>query len=529
VVVVNADAIPRELRERKQWVVWKHERRGGKRTKVPYRASDARTMADVSDARTWGTFEQAISHAHDVQGIGYVFSADDPYTGLDFDACIDTKTGELHVDVAEMLGQLDSYQEISPSGSGMHAYVKATLGGERNRTGKTPWGGVFEVYDQGRFFTVTGNGGGEIGERQAQLDAVVELLLPPASTNGAASSTDGAGPTRSVTELLDLFPDVAKLLDRKGRKPGDGSASAWDFKLGCHAAERECSDAELDALIRDARRRHGEDKGERDDYVERTITAIRKQVPYPASDHDQLLAHLTRELQAGQVDLTLVGIRGSGHGDGARVTFVFSDGSEADFARAEHIATASKLGAKLATTIGIAADFTPLQARRVAAHVRRYLGRSNAGREHEQAVAWGLDFLRLADEKTFTFANQGSRFTAWQTLADHDPTLTGRFDKHGKPIETHAADMYARSAIVAKDIATGQRYVWAGWFQEYVRRTGCKTNPHEVVALMEHVGWQRSNRQGRIKATDPSKEHDPINAPFFVVPPGWEDTQEADE
>jgi hypothetical protein len=524
---VSVDAIPLELRERAQWVVWKYEKRKGKWTKVPYRVVDARTEAKSNDARTWGTFQQASAWTAEVQGIGYVFSADDPFTGVDLDDCIDTD-GQLHPAAVEILAQLGGYQERSPSGRGMHTIVAAKLGGDRHRTSDTPWGGVFEVYDQTRFFTITGNGGGAIVERQAELDAVVDRLLPAASSNGAGPTEPGAdGPGRPVAELLDLFSDVAKLLDRKGRKPGDGTASAWDYTMGCRAAEHECSDAELAALIREARRRHGEDKGERDGYIKLTIKAIRKKVPYPPGSPGELLAQLTRELQAGQVDLTLVGIRASGHGDGARVTFVFSDRSEADFARAEHIANASKLGAKLATTIGIAADFTPLQARRIAAHVRRYLGRSNAEREHELAATWGLDFLRLAPTETFKFTTQTSRFDAWKRLVTHDPTLTGGVDRFGKPIEAHGPDMYARSAIVMKDTATARRYVRASWFQEYVRRTGSNTNPHEVAGLMLYVGWERSNRQARIKATDPAGGA-PINVGFYVVPAGWEDTQEAD-
>ena len=86
---------------------------------------------------------------------------------------------------------------------------------------------------------------------------------PPAAGDGGE-----AGLGRPVEELLDLLGDVGRLLDRKGRKPGDGSASAWDYAMGCRAAEHECSEsAELAALLREARRRHGEAKGERGRYI----------------------------------------------------------------------------------------------------------------------------------------------------------------------------------------------------------------------------------------------------------------------
>lgn len=158
--MIDPDAIPIELRARPQWVVWKHERRkGGKWTKVPYRV-DARTPASTTDPRTWGTFEQAIARAAEAQGTGYVFSADDPFCGIDLDDCRDPASGEVHPAAAGIVLELDSYTEISPSGTGLHIIVRAALdaltGGDGRRTTQTPWGGKFEIYDRGRYFTVTG-------------------------------------------------------------------------------------------------------------------------------------------------------------------------------------------------------------------------------------------------------------------------------------------------------------------------------------------------------------------------------------
>lgn len=267
------DRIPTELRERTQWVVWKRERRKDKWTKVPYRV-DARTKAEVDDPRTWGTLEQAVARAAEVQGIGYVFSADDPFTGVDLDACIDPQTGELHPDAAEILISLGGYQERSPSGHGMHAIVIAKLGGERHRTGDTPWAGVFEVYDQGRFFTVTGNGDGAVVERQAQLDAVVARLLPVGSNGGVPRPRNTAD--RSLDELLSEYPQLAKIAGRKGKAPRDPSQSGWDWWLTCQSVEASLTDAEIEKLIRHGR--PGDPKLDRDDYIARTIARARDRV-----------------------------------------------------------------------------------------------------------------------------------------------------------------------------------------------------------------------------------------------------------
>ena len=85
---VNADAIPRELRERPQWVVWRTERRDGKPTKVPYGVKAGR-RASVDDPASWCSFGAALKFAErfDV-ALGYVFHADDPFAGLDLDRCM---------------------------------------------------------------------------------------------------------------------------------------------------------------------------------------------------------------------------------------------------------------------------------------------------------------------------------------------------------------------------------------------------------------------------------------------------------
>src|SRR5262245_56832962 len=115
------EAVPACLRERDQWVCWRYVERDGKRTKVPF---NARTggMADSTESATWSSFEEAVeayTNAHRYEGIGFVFSADDPFCGVDLDDCIDASTGALKLWGQQFIDQLDSYSEISPSGTGV--------------------------------------------------------------------------------------------------------------------------------------------------------------------------------------------------------------------------------------------------------------------------------------------------------------------------------------------------------------------------------------------------------------------------
>ncbi len=510
---MNADAIPAELRARRQWVVWKHERRNGKWTKVPYRAADGRTKARCDDPRTWGTFEQALACV-EVQGIGYVFSAEDPFTGVDLDGCIDVQTGELHPAAGELLEQLGGYQERSPSGAGMHAIVIAELRSDRHATNSTPWGDEFAVYTTGRFFTVTGEGSGELRECQ-QLDAIVARMLGPNGSRPAA----GTAPAGTAQEVLDRHEDLAKIAARKGTKPGDGSGHAWDFMLGCRAAEHGYGDDVLAALIRHARKLHGEEKGERDDYIERTTAAVRRRVGYVGADAtlDAILAELTKALRVDELGRRVASTRVAGHGNTAAVTIVLDDGYKIRFSNFEHVAQPGKLADQLSTTVGIATDFSKLQSRRIARLVRLAADRRGELHEHAQYADEAARLLKLAHTIDFEFANQAEKWRVWEQLDAIDPE---EFP------DSKAAETYAKHLLIPADRTTGVRFVHAGWLQHFMRlRLGASSTPQHARQAMLDEGWRVRGRDGRIKATEPGGSGRELTLVFYLVPRDWLERQ----
>ncbi len=527
------DAVPAELRERPHWVAWKAERRNGKWTKVPYRVADGgRTRAACDDPRTWGTFEQAIAVSPaTVQGIGYVFSVDDPFVGVDLDKCIDAKTGELHAAAGEILERLGGYQERSPSGKGMHAIVAGKLNGDRNRTGGTLWSGEFEVYDQGRFFTFTGNGGGAIVERQAELDALVVQMFGEPSRSGTRAT--GEPSSVDARAILDRHDDLAKIAARKGAKPKGGSASDWDFMLGCRAAEHGYDDNALDALIRHARQAHGEDKGERPDYVARTIAAVRRQVGYvgPDAETNNVLAELTKALRLSEIERHAVGTYVAGHGNTASATIVLDDGYTIEFPSFEHVAQPGKLADQLSTTVGIATDFSKLQSRRIAALVRRAASREQELREHAVYVDEAVRLLRLAQSFEFDVVDQASRWDVWARLDATDPEEApdgpdAETDGQRRKRESKAAEVYARRVLIPVDRKTGVRLVHAGWFQHFMRlRLGASSTSQRARQAILRAGWRVRGQDGRIKATDPLSVHDPLILTLYLVPRDWEARQ----
>lgn len=125
--------IPQELKQFPQWVCWKHEKQNGKLKKVPISPYTAEKAA-VNDSRTWNSCKKAIKHfelhqRNGMLGVGFVFTGDDPYCGIDIDNCKDPETGELTPLAQELIETLDSYTEISPSGTGIHIIAKAKLRG----------------------------------------------------------------------------------------------------------------------------------------------------------------------------------------------------------------------------------------------------------------------------------------------------------------------------------------------------------------------------------------------------------------
>lgn len=149
---MNPRVIPNELKQYPNWVVWKLERRNGDTTKVPYQVSGA--YAKSNEPATWCDFATAVkAHARgDFDGVGFVFT-ESPFVGIDLDKCRQSDVQDVYRLAAWaqwIVDRVDSYAEISPSGSGVHIIVAGTLPPGRRRYRRV------EMYESGRFFTMTG-------------------------------------------------------------------------------------------------------------------------------------------------------------------------------------------------------------------------------------------------------------------------------------------------------------------------------------------------------------------------------------
>jgi putative DNA primase/helicase len=145
----NPENIPGELKHRRQFVNWKaSEKPAGRLDKIPHTPSSGR-RASTTDLMTWGTFEEALEGLRRFHGVGFVFCSADPYVGVDLDGCVNPETDEVAPWAIQIIKALDSYTELSPSGTGVHIIAKGRI----PRSGRR---GPVEMYSQDRFFAITG-------------------------------------------------------------------------------------------------------------------------------------------------------------------------------------------------------------------------------------------------------------------------------------------------------------------------------------------------------------------------------------
>lgn len=173
--------VPDSLTELDQWIAWRYEQRDdGRPTKVPYQINGGH-RASSTDPKTWSSFDEALMACQENpkrwSGIGFVFSANDPYFGIDLDQCLDAaaKLKPWAQPIMERFS--DSYSEISPSGQGIKIWAKGRLPG--GGTAFPMGNGRIEVYDQGRYFTLTGNHWAgqmlDVEDHQADLEWLLAL------------------------------------------------------------------------------------------------------------------------------------------------------------------------------------------------------------------------------------------------------------------------------------------------------------------------------------------------------------------
>ena len=210
-IAPNLAAIPPRLREHPAWVLWKLEHRPGqaKPAKVPYNARTGQRAA-ADDGSTWADFDTSAAayQRGGFDGLGVMLHPSYGLVGVDLDGCRDPQTGALQPWALNAVQDLSSYTEASPSGTGLRVFCTGKLPPGRRRRGPV------EVYDSGRFLTVTGAAlaPAPVAERTQELAAfhAKELAGDAQATPGVDLAALGGCSRLSDAEAMALVQQDAK-------------------------------------------------------------------------------------------------------------------------------------------------------------------------------------------------------------------------------------------------------------------------------------------------------------------------------
>lgn len=170
----------RGLSGSERWVAWDDV--GGR--KVP--KSPGGGNAKSNDPSTWGSLADAEAAAERWGYSGVGIELGDGLVGIDLDGCV--RDGAIEPWAREIIDAIGSYTEVSPSGTGVHilAYADPRTTGV---VGRADHRRGIEVYNHGRYFTVTGNQVGDSGiaDRTDEVASLVSERFPSESPESSFS------------------------------------------------------------------------------------------------------------------------------------------------------------------------------------------------------------------------------------------------------------------------------------------------------------------------------------------------------
>lgn len=269
--------IPRRMVMHPNWICWEpRPKDNGKVDKIPISPKTLRP-AKTNDPATWSDFKHAVAVARDHGlGLGFVFNDVTNLVGIDLDGCV--KDGALELWAESILKDTNSYSEITPSGNGLHIICNAKLPGKGHKKGN------LEVYDKGRFFTVTGQkfDGVGIASCQGAIDDICKNFFeieqksidPKAEPKAEIHDSDD-----SILKSLANHPGFQKLY--VGDWDSYPSQSEADLAFCSILATRTHDANQIDAIFRQSglmREKWDQYRGE-DTYGEITISKALQDAP----------------------------------------------------------------------------------------------------------------------------------------------------------------------------------------------------------------------------------------------------------
>lgn len=194
--------IPEELKTQPRWVCCTAD-------KLPIDPKTGKA-ADSTAPGTWADYATAAAAVTPLgcRGVGFVLGGG--IAGIDIDHCIDPNTGAVDETALSIVEAMQSYTEVSPSGTGLHILFRGAKAGKACRRALGHGVGL-EMYDGGRYFTVTGRSWHDpplpLAERTAEAARLYHKYLArpqpaPTAAQGALVQPRPAG-AQSDAEILE--------------------------------------------------------------------------------------------------------------------------------------------------------------------------------------------------------------------------------------------------------------------------------------------------------------------------------------
>lgn len=228
---MKLECIPPSLRQLTRWIWWDKQ-------KKPHSAATGE-LIDPTNPKCGVPYEDAVDYMLlELSACGLGFMLGDGIAGVDIDGAFD-EAGCLHSDAREIVELMKPcYMERSPSGNGIHILgfgVKSRMACKK----PLPVSKMLEVYDKGRYFTVTGDrlpeSAADLTDLTPHLAALGEKYFPAANHNKPSSAlSEGVWSDREVLDSIRQSPSHAFIFE-----------DLWNGDLARYNGDHSSADAAL--------------------------------------------------------------------------------------------------------------------------------------------------------------------------------------------------------------------------------------------------------------------------------------------
>lgn len=241
----RGENIPDDLKQLNQWVSWTWEWKGKKWDKPPLRVGMG-THAKSTDPQTWTNYEHALRYVKNFElnqsgafrGMGLVFTKADGFVGIDLDNCRNPASGEISQEAWEIIRQVNSYTEVSPSLTGVKIWVRGKI---PDWSGHSNHEAGIEIYEAGRYYAMTGQIVAGTPRECRECQEQIEWLCGKYLKNGEPKKKK-TQPRRVEKkhhlEQLDEQQDVLSALNAISNSPGVDFDTWLNIGMALHSFDQ---------------------------------------------------------------------------------------------------------------------------------------------------------------------------------------------------------------------------------------------------------------------------------------------------